>query len=74
MTNREKLLESLNAIGVDHETYEGRRVLEAAYVIIEETLQAKIKEGIDAVITRERNNARHPIRFLSVLDWRAERC
>lgn len=62
MTSREKLLDSLNAIGVDHETYEGRRVIEAAYVIIEETLQAKIKEGSDAVIAQERNNAWRQLR------------
>ena len=62
MNSNEILLESLNALGVDTGTYAGRRVLEAAYVIIEETLQAKIKDGIDTVISRERDNAWRELR------------
>ena len=62
MNSNEKLIESLNALGVDTETFEGSRILKAAHVIIEETLGAKIKEGIDALIARERNNAWRQLR------------
>lgn len=65
MNNHEKLVESLNALGIDTETYDGRRILDAVHKIVGETLKAKIKEGSDAVIARERNNAWRQLREIT---------
>ena len=65
MNSHEKLIAALTSIGVDTTTRGGRDVLHAVDQIIGETLQAKIKEGADTVIARERNNAWRQLREIT---------